>query len=156
MNYKCEAVPFGDTTVCTPCGLRWDTNDPDAPVCQKKARSLSMALYEKEEDQVLAIAKKIGFGRVMQLAADRWAEIDPRGALTVGPCAGNSRVESALARQLARSMELNARMKNRLTKVMQCWDCPESVRVALAPILADKEPQLHSGSQPSIYERKEP
>lgn len=49
-----------------------------------------MVLYEKEEDTVIAICKKIGFGRVMQLAADRWAEIDPRNALTVGPCKGYS------------------------------------------------------------------
>jgi hypothetical protein len=113
-------------------------------------------LYEKEEDQVLTICKKIGFGRVMQLAADRWAEIESAGALTVGPCKGAERLDAMVTRQLARSMELNARMKTRLQAVLQCWDCPTAVRAALAPILQDKDPELHSGSQPSIYERKEP
>jgi hypothetical protein len=120
-----------------------------------------MKLYEKEEDQVIAICKKIGFGRVMQLAADRWAEIDPIGALTVGPCKGpeiekQERIDLAIARQLALSMQLNARIKARLQSVLQCWDCPGAVRAAISPILNDKDPELHSGSQPSIYERKEP
>lgn len=34
---------------------------------------------------VIAICEAIGFGRVMQIAADEWHRRDPVGALTVGP-----------------------------------------------------------------------
>lgn len=32
------------------------------------------------------LCKDIGYGRVMQIAADLWKGIDPIGALTVGAC----------------------------------------------------------------------
>ena len=33
---KCRAVQYGDRTGCIPCGLEWDTNDPEAPGCMWK------------------------------------------------------------------------------------------------------------------------
>lgn len=32
----CKAVQHGDRTACKPCGLEWDTNDPDPPGCMWK------------------------------------------------------------------------------------------------------------------------
>ena len=34
---------------------------------------------------ILNICEEIGYGRVMQIAADAWREKDPVGALTIGP-----------------------------------------------------------------------
>lgn len=39
-----------------------------------------------DRERVIGICQRIGFGRVMQIAADAWRERDPVGALTVGPC----------------------------------------------------------------------
>lgn len=43
---------------------------------------------EQEEQAVIALCDRFGYGRVMQIAADAWASKDPIGALTVGACAG--------------------------------------------------------------------
>jgi hypothetical protein len=32
----CDAIRYGDTTLCGPCGLQWDTNDPGPPTCGMK------------------------------------------------------------------------------------------------------------------------
>lgn len=31
----CEAIRYGDTTICGPCGMQWDTNDPEPPACRR-------------------------------------------------------------------------------------------------------------------------
>lgn len=33
----CDAIRYGDTTMCGTCGTQWDTNDPEPPPCRKKA-----------------------------------------------------------------------------------------------------------------------
>lgn len=42
----------------------------------------------KTQAAVEELCKIIGYGRVMQIAAELWKKIDPVGALTLGPCAG--------------------------------------------------------------------
>lgn len=31
----CDGIRYGDTTICGPCGLQWDTGDPDPPACRQ-------------------------------------------------------------------------------------------------------------------------
>ena len=31
---RCAARPVGDQMYCGACGLTWDTNDPDRPICR--------------------------------------------------------------------------------------------------------------------------
>jgi hypothetical protein len=33
----CLAVQHSDQTLCEPCGIGWDTNDPERPMCQRRA-----------------------------------------------------------------------------------------------------------------------
>lgn len=32
----CDAIRYGDTTMCGTCGTQWDTNDPEPPACKVK------------------------------------------------------------------------------------------------------------------------
>jgi hypothetical protein len=32
---SCFAYTCGSQTICAPCGLNWDTNDPEPPACRK-------------------------------------------------------------------------------------------------------------------------
>lgn len=42
--------------------------------------------YERSyEEQVLEACRRIGYGRVQQLAEQAWAALDPKGVLTGGP-----------------------------------------------------------------------
>jgi len=45
------------------------------------------ALHAPDIARLLRICERIGYGRVMQIAANAWYKKDPIGALTVGPCA---------------------------------------------------------------------
>lgn len=42
---------------------------------------------DRDKAAIIAICERIGFGRVMQIAAEEWQRRDSIGALTVGPCA---------------------------------------------------------------------
>ena len=79
------------------------------------------AVEDAECMAVAALGERIGFGRIMQLCEELWRKRDPVGALTVGPVAAikdrERSVEMAVAKQLQRSMELNARMKKRLAQL---------------------------------------
>ena len=33
---RCEAIQYSDQMNCARCGLVWDVNDPEPPVCAKK------------------------------------------------------------------------------------------------------------------------
>lgn len=57
-----------------------------------------------------------------------------------------ARVDISIAKQLQRSMELNARMKNRLRRMADCWDCPTAVKAVAEDILKDQEPAWPAGS----------
>lgn len=32
---SCQAKQYSDQMICSRCGLQWDVNDPDPPLCQK-------------------------------------------------------------------------------------------------------------------------
>lgn len=32
----CRVYQLSDQTICTTCGLEWDTNDPEPPECPRK------------------------------------------------------------------------------------------------------------------------
>lgn len=34
-RHDCQARQYGDQMICAPCGLTWDTNDPEPPECRK-------------------------------------------------------------------------------------------------------------------------
>lgn len=36
----CQAYQSGDSTYCGPCGLQWDTNDPEPPPCASAGLSV--------------------------------------------------------------------------------------------------------------------
>lgn len=38
-RHNCQARQYGDQMICAPCGLNWDTNDPEPPECRKKPRT---------------------------------------------------------------------------------------------------------------------
>lgn len=44
----------------------------------------------KEEKEFFEVIKKLGpkmgYGRMMQMVSDHWRDLDPVGALSVGPC----------------------------------------------------------------------
>ncbi len=35
---NCHARQYGDQFICSPCGLTWDTNDPEPPDCRKNIK----------------------------------------------------------------------------------------------------------------------
>lgn len=37
-SFKCIPVQYGDTTICSACGLTWDTNDTDPPICSHRPK----------------------------------------------------------------------------------------------------------------------
>jgi hypothetical protein len=48
----------------------------------------SVEQRDHEEQQVVALCGRFGYGRVMQIASEAWAKKDPVGALIVGTCRG--------------------------------------------------------------------
>lgn len=40
-------------------------------------------------EAVLRACRNIGYGRVMQVASEAWRDIDPIGAISLGPCFGS-------------------------------------------------------------------
>lgn len=39
MTDRCEARQYSDQMNCARCGLVWDVNDPEPPVCAKKVEA---------------------------------------------------------------------------------------------------------------------
>ena len=37
-RHDCQARQYGDQMMCAPCGLTWDTNDPEPPECRKNIK----------------------------------------------------------------------------------------------------------------------
>jgi len=37
-RHDCQARQYGDQMICAPCGLTWDTNDPEPPECRKNIK----------------------------------------------------------------------------------------------------------------------
>lgn len=46
------------------------------------------AIHNAEKREVVALCERIGYGNVMHLASDAWAEKDPVGSFVVGTCRG--------------------------------------------------------------------
>ena len=42
-RHDCQARQYGDQMICAPCGLTWDTNDPEPPECGKIDRRTKKA-----------------------------------------------------------------------------------------------------------------
>ena len=49
-RHNCQARQYGDQMICAPCGLTWDTNDPEPPECRKniKRAAAKVAKFEAE------------------------------------------------------------------------------------------------------------
>lgn len=49
-RHNCQARQYGDQMICAPCGLIWDTNDPEPPECRKhiKRATAKVAKFEAE------------------------------------------------------------------------------------------------------------
>lgn len=43
---KCHLMTYGDTTKCQACGLEWDTNAADEPVCRVQQRAIVLTVSE--------------------------------------------------------------------------------------------------------------
>lgn len=52
---NCHANRCGDQTLCGPCGLQWDTNDPEPPKC--KRRSIGVVAKRVERLAPAAVVK---------------------------------------------------------------------------------------------------
>jgi hypothetical protein len=82
MNRRaCHARQYGDQTQCGPCGLAWDTNDPEPPQCGRYDARLRVC-----KESAAQAAEKGATGRdsrpvtlPMQLAADMAKVYDNSG-----------------------------------------------------------------------------
>ena len=45
----CLARQYGDQLICAPCGLTWDTNDPEPPECRKNIKRAAARVAKFEE-----------------------------------------------------------------------------------------------------------
>lgn len=43
-RHNCQSRQYGDQMICAPCGLNWDTNDPEPPECRKNIKIEAEAL----------------------------------------------------------------------------------------------------------------
>jgi len=50
---KCQARQYSDEKVCASCGLRWDANDPDPPMCRHGKRGMTAEEAKAEVDLIL-------------------------------------------------------------------------------------------------------
>jgi len=56
-RHDCQARQYGDQMICAPCGLTWDTNDPEPPECRKNIKR-AIARVAKIEAAPLPIKPK--------------------------------------------------------------------------------------------------
>lgn len=66
-----------------------------------------IAEYNAQEEALLRmlvqpLCERHGYGRMMQLISGWWAQKDPIGALTVGPCIGQKATGEAVQKLLKR------------------------------------------------------
>ena len=55
---NCQARQYGDQMICAPCGLNWDTNDPEPPECRKNIKR-AIARIAKIEDETAPLKSKV-------------------------------------------------------------------------------------------------
>lgn len=48
-RHNCQARQYGDQMICAPCGLTWDTNDPEPPECRKNIKRAAAKVAKFEE-----------------------------------------------------------------------------------------------------------
>jgi len=56
-RHDCQARQYGDQMMCAPCGLTWDTNDPEPPECRKNIKR-AVARVAKIEEQTAPLKTK--------------------------------------------------------------------------------------------------
>ena len=49
-RHDCQARQYGDQMICAPCGLTWDTNDPEPPECRKNIKRAVARVAKIEEE----------------------------------------------------------------------------------------------------------
>ncbi len=59
-NRNCQARQYGDQMICAPCGLTWDTNDPEPPECRKNIKRAIARVAKIEEDAAPLKSKESG------------------------------------------------------------------------------------------------
>ncbi len=55
---------------------------------------------------IQSVCRRIGYGRVMQIASESWRRVDPMGAISMGPCFGM--LENKKERKRSASAEARA------------------------------------------------
>ena len=70
--HKCQARQYGDQMMCAPCGLTWDTNDPEPPECRKniKRAAAKVAKFEAETAPLKPKAKGLPVDLPSDVAAE--------------------------------------------------------------------------------------
>ena len=56
-RHNCHARQYSDQMICAPCGLNWDTNDPEPPECRKNIKR-AVAKVAKIEAALLPLKPK--------------------------------------------------------------------------------------------------
>ena len=56
-RHNCQARQYGDQFICAPCGLTWDTNDPEPPDCRKVDQRSKTVKAVAEFDAAPRVAK---------------------------------------------------------------------------------------------------
>ena len=56
-RHACQARQYSDQMMCAPCGLTWDTNDPEPPDCRKVDRRSKVVKAVAEFDAAPRVAK---------------------------------------------------------------------------------------------------
>ena len=86
-RHDCQARQYGDQMICTPCGLTWDTNDPEPPECRKNIKR-AVARVAKIEEQTAPLKVKKAPGFPHELSADVAAEMVKTYQANAGGLAG--------------------------------------------------------------------
>lgn len=73
-RHDCQARRYGDQMICAPCGLIWDTNDPEPPECRKNIKR-AVARVAKIEEQTAPLKAKKAPAFPHELPADVAAEM---------------------------------------------------------------------------------
>lgn len=56
-RHNCQGRQYGDQIICAPCGLIWDTNDPEPPECRKNIKR-AVARVAKIEEEAAPLKSK--------------------------------------------------------------------------------------------------
>ena len=62
-RHDCKARQYGDQMICAPCGLTWDTNDPEPPECRKNIKRAAARVAAFEAEAVPVMPHRYGQGK---------------------------------------------------------------------------------------------